>query len=87
MLCSTDIIGEVLRNEEYVIIEFETHKNLLRANQGLLYSDVESGFNPYLDEAEYLELDGNSLTPEDLVALGKGQYRIRVSPKYTVITE
>ncbi|KAA3674865.1 histidine ammonia-lyase [Paragonimus westermani] len=83
MLCSTDIVGEVLRNEEYVIIEFETHKIPFWMNQGIHNADLDSGFNLHLDETAYLELDGDSLTPEDLVALGKGQYRIRLSKRAT----
>ncbi|KAF8563548.1 hypothetical protein P879_08285 [Paragonimus westermani] len=83
MLCSTDIVGEVLRNEEYVIIEFETHKTPFWTSQGIHNADVDSGFNLHLDETAYLELDGESLTPEDLVALGKGQYRIKLSNRAT----
>ncbi|XP_032644419.1 histidine ammonia-lyase [Chelonoidis abingdonii] len=38
-------------------------------------------YSKYQEPEKYIYLDGNSLTPEDLVNLGKGLYKIKLTPE------
>ncbi|XP_064347677.1 histidine ammonia-lyase isoform X2 [Camelus dromedarius] len=39
-----------------------------------------SGYSKYREPEKYIALDGDSLTTEDLVSLGKGHYKIKLTP-------
>ena len=75
-----DKIEDVLDDNEFVSIVLETDRpnpELAEAEVRYVTSQVPGGKFELPDE--YLFLDGNSLSTDDLVQLGKGKYKIKLT--------
>ncbi|KAG5445074.1 Histidine ammonia-lyase [Clonorchis sinensis] len=79
ILFPNDLVGDVLNDGEYVVIEFENQSSCATADPEPHLDEEDLGFISSLEDSKYLEIDGKSLTPELLVALGRGQFRIKLS--------
>ncbi|XP_067914871.1 histidine ammonia-lyase-like isoform X2 [Heterodontus francisci] len=74
LLDPDDTIRDVLQNNDFiqiVIQEDEAEHELWKPDLALL---------KHQDTQQYIYLDGNSLTTEQLVQLGKGSYKIKLTP-------
>ncbi|OWK63082.1 Histidine ammonia-lyase [Lonchura striata] len=59
----------------------EEVKFYIRRCKGLGLLDLDDTVGDALEDNEFVEVDGNSLTTEDLVNLGKGLYKIKLTPE------
>ncbi|KAF4791557.1 Histidine ammonia-lyase [Turdus rufiventris] len=59
----------------------EEVKFYIRRCKGLGLLDLDDIVGDALEDNEFVEVDGNSLTTEDLVNLGKGLYKIKLTPE------
>ncbi|KAJ7414106.1 hypothetical protein WISP_86497 [Willisornis vidua] len=59
----------------------EEVKFYMRRCKGLGLLDLDDTVGDALEDNEFVEVDGNSLTTEDLVNLGKGLYKIKLTPE------
>ncbi|KAI6079305.1 Histidine ammonia-lyase [Aix galericulata] len=59
----------------------EEVKFYVRRCKGLGLLDLDDTVEDALEDNEFVEVDGNSLTTEDLVSLGKGLYKIKLTPE------
>ncbi|EMP26916.1 Histidine ammonia-lyase [Chelonia mydas] len=59
----------------------EEVKFCVRRCKGLGLLDHDDTLEDTLEDNEFVEVDGNSLTTEDLVNLGKGLYKIKLTPE------
>ncbi|RMC03206.1 hypothetical protein DUI87_20400 [Hirundo rustica rustica] len=62
----------------------EEVKFYIRRCKGLGLLDLDDTVGDALEDNEFVEVDGNSLTTEDLVNLGKGLYKIKLTPEAEV---
>ncbi|KXJ15900.1 histidine ammonia-lyase [Exaiptasia diaphana] len=67
----SDFIHDVLENNEFVVVGQKGH--------GLHTSNVEDFVKGNHGETKYISLDGCSLTTDDLVLLGTGKYKIKLT--------
>ncbi|XP_078677244.1 histidine ammonia-lyase-like isoform X1 [Branchiostoma floridae x Branchiostoma belcheri] len=76
LLDADDSIVDVLDDNDFVHVVFSTGSP---GGSALVPAGpIQSGLH-YQEPKEYLALDGNSLTPADLVQLGKGLYKIKLT--------
>ncbi|POI34974.1 hypothetical protein CIB84_001276 [Bambusicola thoracicus] len=59
----------------------EEVKFFVRRCKGLGLLDLDDTVEDALEDNEFVEVDGNSLTTRDLVNLGKGLYKIKLTPE------
>ncbi|NXM85308.1 HUTH lyase, partial [Oenanthe oenanthe] len=74
-----DTVGEALEDNEFVEVVIEGDI----MSPDFIPSQPEGVhlYSKYREPEQYISLDGNSLTTEDLVNLGKGLYKIKLSPE------
>ncbi|XP_066979441.1 histidine ammonia-lyase-like [Macrobrachium rosenbergii] len=79
ILDPSDFVCDVLDDNDFVSVVLETDRpNPVTEKAEITYISEQIP-GKYKPPEEYLTLDGASLTPEDLTALGKGAYRIKLS--------
>ncbi|MBN3316291.1 HUTH lyase, partial [Atractosteus spatula] len=79
LLDADDVIEDVLEDNDFVeiVIEGDTKSpDFIPSQPGEPHLNTT-----YREPDEYILLDGNSLTTTDLVKLGKGLYRIKLTPE------
>ncbi|XP_068242640.1 histidine ammonia-lyase-like [Palaemon carinicauda] len=79
ILDPSDFLCEVLDDNDFVSVVLETDRPNPVTEMAEIKYIPEQIPGKYVPPEEYLTLDGASLTPEDLTALGKGAYKIRLS--------
>uniref|UniRef100_A0A673J8M5 Histidine ammonia-lyase n=1 Tax=Sinocyclocheilus rhinocerous TaxID=307959 RepID=A0A673J8M5_9TELE len=78
LLDSDDTIEDVLEDNEFVELAIEgdtMSQDFIPSQPGTSHLYL------YIDNHHYISLDGNSLTSTDLVNLGKGLYKIKLTPE------
>ncbi|XP_064086964.1 histidine ammonia-lyase-like isoform X2 [Macrobrachium nipponense] len=81
ILDPSDLVCDVLDDNDFVSVVLETDRpNPVTEKAEITYISEQIP-GKYKPPEEYLTLDGASLTPEDLTALGKGAYKIKLSPE------
>uniref|UniRef100_A0A4W4FG44 Histidine ammonia-lyase n=1 Tax=Electrophorus electricus TaxID=8005 RepID=A0A4W4FG44_ELEEL len=79
LLDADDMIHDVLEDNDFVELEIEgdtMSSDFIPSQPGLSYLT-----RAYREPEEYISLDGNSLTSTDLVKLGHGLYKIKLTPE------
>uniref|UniRef100_A0A8D0D206 Histidine ammonia-lyase n=1 Tax=Sander lucioperca TaxID=283035 RepID=A0A8D0D206_SANLU len=71
LLDADDTVEDVLEDNDFV--------ELGNDRMHLKYKNVEPSLSAYREPAEYISLDGNTLTSTDLVNLGRGLYKIKLT--------
>lgn len=79
ILDPTDFVVDVLDDNDFVSVVLDSDRPNPVTDQAEVKYVTEQIPGQYVPPDEYLTLDGNTLTPEDLTALGKGAYKIRIS--------
>ncbi|KAJ8002636.1 hypothetical protein DPEC_G00160950 [Dallia pectoralis] len=79
LLDEDDTIEDVLEDNDFVEIAIEG--DTMSSDFVPYQSGVSQLTTAYRESDKYLLLDGNSLTSTDLVNLGKGLYKIKLSPE------
>ncbi|CAL8093267.1 unnamed protein product [Calicophoron daubneyi] len=79
VLSPRDKIGMVLENGEHIVLDFEGIGTFLNSAFTCCPGKEDSTFCQDISCKEFIYLDGESLTPEDLVKLGQGHYRIALT--------
>ncbi|KAB7499910.1 Histidine ammonia-lyase [Armadillidium nasatum] len=74
-----DGVADVLDDNDFISVVLESDKPHPVTDQPQIKYIPEQIAASELPTDQYLTLDGNTLTPDDLVMLGKGSYRIRLS--------
>ncbi|NWY08687.1 HUTH lyase, partial [Aphelocoma coerulescens] len=74
-----DTVGDALEDNEFVEVVIEGDI----MSPDFIPSQPEGVhlYSKYREPEQYISLDGNSLTTEDLVNLGKGLYKIKLTPE------
>ncbi|XP_039368026.1 histidine ammonia-lyase isoform X2 [Mauremys reevesii] len=74
-----DTLEDTLEDNEFVEVVIEGDV----MSSDFIASKLEGVdlYSKYQEPEKYIYLDGNSLTPEDLVNLGKGLYKIKLTPE------
>uniref|UniRef100_A0A672M8I4 Histidine ammonia-lyase-like n=1 Tax=Sinocyclocheilus grahami TaxID=75366 RepID=A0A672M8I4_SINGR len=78
LLDSDDTVEDVLEDNDFVELAIEgdtMSQDFIPSQPGTSHLYL------YIDNLHYISLDGNSLTSTDLVNLGKGLYKIKLSPE------
>uniref|UniRef100_A0A671PRB6 Histidine ammonia-lyase n=1 Tax=Sinocyclocheilus anshuiensis TaxID=1608454 RepID=A0A671PRB6_9TELE len=78
LLDSDDTIEDVLEDNDFVELAIEgdtMSQDFIPSQPGTSHLYL------YIDNHHYISLDGNSLTSTDLVNLGKGLYKIKLTPE------
>ncbi|XP_045623762.1 LOW QUALITY PROTEIN: histidine ammonia-lyase [Procambarus clarkii] len=79
ILDPSDLISDVLDDNDFVSVVLDSDRPNPVTEQAEMKYITEQVPGRYQPPDEYLTLDGATLTPEDLTALGKGAYKIRLS--------
>nr|XP_042715635.1 histidine ammonia-lyase [Chrysemys picta bellii] len=79
LLDHDDTLEDTLEDNEFVEVAIEGDV----MSSDFIASKLEGVdlYSKYQEPEKYIYLDGNSLTPEDLVNLGKGLYKIKLTPE------
>uniref|UniRef100_A0A6I8STG5 Histidine ammonia-lyase n=1 Tax=Xenopus tropicalis TaxID=8364 RepID=A0A6I8STG5_XENTR len=74
-----DAIEDVLENDEFLEVVVEDDVT----SPDFIPSQPEGShlYSKYQEPSEYIYVDGESLTPQDVFNLGKGLYKIKLSPE------
>lgn len=79
LLENTDRIRDVLDDNDFITVVLDSDRPNPVLERAEIKYTVEHISGKYSPPSEYLTLDGESLSPSDLVNLGKGLYKIRLS--------
>ncbi|KAM9377776.1 histidine ammonia-lyase-like [Pholidichthys leucotaenia] len=79
LLDEDDTIGNVLEDNDFVELAIEG--DTMSTDHISCQPGVSHLTAAYKEPREYISLDGNSLTSTDLVNLGKGLYKIKLTPE------
>ncbi|KAG7173174.1 Histidine ammonia-lyase-like [Homarus americanus] len=84
ILDPSDNVSDVLDDNDFVSVVLDSDRPNPITEQAEVKYVTEQVPGLYTPPDEYLTLDGATLTPEDLIALGKGAYKIRLSQESEV---
>ncbi|XP_050696685.1 histidine ammonia-lyase-like [Eriocheir sinensis] len=79
ILDPSDSVSDVLDDNDFVSVVLESDRPNPVTEKAEIKYVTEQLPGKYTPPEEYLTLDGATLTPEDLLSLGKGRYKIRLS--------
>ncbi|CAL4099478.1 unnamed protein product, partial [Meganyctiphanes norvegica] len=79
LLESTDRIRDVLDDNDFITVAERLSRDQHTVEHTCILFYIGNVSGKYSPPEEYLTLDGESLSPSDLVSLGKGHYKIRLS--------